>query len=599
MNNDSSMDIAITGISIKFPGASSLDEFKANIYAGVDSAGSIPKSRIDELASYIKAVDRNDEVNFKKGAYINRISDFDYKFYNITLREAISTHPAQRLFLDCAVLAAEDAGYGLSRIAQTETGVFVGHISQATGVTYNDIINVSEDTVSATGTIDASIAGRVSYFLNLIGPSVVVDTACSSSFAALNAAINSIYCGECSQAIVGGVQIDVFPEDVGVEIGIESQDGHTYPFDGSHSGTGEGEGVAAIFIKPLEEALDDHDHIYGIIKAVSVNQDGRSIGLSAPNPLAQVNLICSSLSKAKLKASDIDYAEFHGTGTKVGDPVEYKAATEAFKRCGGEKGKCSIGSVKANINHLYACSGLAGLIKCCMIMSNQYFPPQINIVNINKEIKLEGSLFRIDRERRRRKTDHKLCCSVSNFGFSGTNFHAILEEAEHFSSADDGSERLFILSAATRSALADSVLEMALFIKRHRELSLNDICYTMACREQFRHRLAFIVSSVDELIDRLSNFDFTAAEATGVFCGKARDAKEMGTFGFLTPAQKRAAVQSINEMLQDEKKLNLNHIARLFVAGVNADIGRLFDNAYKQHLPGYQFEKCRCWPEIK
>lgn len=288
--------------------------------------------------------------------------------------------PRQRLFLESAWSTLEDAGYSGGQLSGTKTGIYVGLSSDGSNE-YFKLIEQGDPSLiglSTAGNIKSFIASRLAYILDLQGPSMIIDTACSSSLVALHVACQAIKNNECEAALVGGVNIKIFPkteEENKMGIGISSSDSKIRTFDDQADGTNSGEGVASILIKPLHKAIRDRDHIYAVIKGSAVNQDGSSVGITAPNMTAQENVIVEAWRQAHVDPRTITYWEAHGTGTKLGDPIEVHAIQRAFSRFTDRKQFCAIGSLKTNIGHLDSLAGLAGLMKAVMAIQYKKYRP--------------------------------------------------------------------------------------------------------------------------------------------------------------------------------------------------------------------------------
>ncbi len=324
-----SNDIAIIGIAIKFPKADNVDQFWDILSNGVDCIRELPNERRRDTDKYIRYAELNiDSSAFSEGGYIESIAEFDNDFFGISPKEAELTDPEQRIFLQLAYQCIEDAGYMGEKIKGTNTGVFVGYGGDSE---YKSIIaSTKNNNVNVTGNLGSFVSSRIAYMLDLTGPTMVIDTSCSSSLTALHIACESIISHSCSMALVGGVQL--FPIPIRRHpIGAESSTGRTKAFDDSSDGTGSGEGVGVIMIKSLSEAINDGDNIYAIIKGSAINGDGNTIGLTAPNPLSQEKVIVQAWENAKIDPETITYIEAHGTGTKLGDPIELTAIKKAFQ----------------------------------------------------------------------------------------------------------------------------------------------------------------------------------------------------------------------------------------------------------------------------
>jgi acyl transferase domain-containing protein len=350
----SSKDIAIIGMALRFPNADSIEEFWRILEDGVDCIGDIPEIRKNDINNYLEYSDLVENTGFIKAAYMKEIDKFDCGYFRISPKEAELMDPHHRMFMEVAIEALEDAGYGGNKLAGSRTGVYVG-LTNFKQKGYSDIIAEIEPgslSTAVSGNLPSMIPSRISYFLDLKGPSMAVDTACSSSLTAVHIACQALRNGECDMALTGSVKIHIFPLNSSWQLGIESSDGKTKAFDESADGTGIGEGVAALLLKPYNKAVEDGDNIYAIIKGSAVNQDGSSIGITAPNSIAQADVIQKAWENAGIDPETITYIEAHGTGTKLGDPIEIDGIQRAFEKYTDKKQFCSIGSLKTNIGHL-------------------------------------------------------------------------------------------------------------------------------------------------------------------------------------------------------------------------------------------------------
>ena len=336
-----SADIAVVGMALKTSLADNPEKFWQKIIMRRNGIGIIPPARKEDADRYLNFINyrnnkgRGKPYDYFKSSYLGNVDKFDYQYFGLSPQEARLMDPSQRLFLETVIAAVENAGISKDKLAGTKTGVFVGYASTRVKLEYSNIIDViSPDLGSqaSPGNISAIIPSRISHYLNLKGPSLVINSACSSSLVAVHTACRSIVNGECEQVIAGGIKIDLFPLTDFPWLGAESMDGTTRTFDGDTEGTGIGEGVAAVLLKPLDRALRDRDNIYAVIKGSAINQDGRSAGLTAPNARAQEEVIVSAWQAAGIDPSTVSYIEAHGTGTKLGDPIEIEGITQAFRR---------------------------------------------------------------------------------------------------------------------------------------------------------------------------------------------------------------------------------------------------------------------------
>lgn len=611
---DVNSHIAIIGMAVNVPGAANIEEFWGNLCGGVESVGPIPAGRKRDIEEYLNSLGNEKESVFRDSGFIYEIDKFDHEFFKILKREGIAMSPSQRLFLQTAYSSIENAGYGGTALKSSRTGVYVGYISDLDGYQYQDIVKQSKDSQSATGALTANISGRLSYFMDFKAPSILVDSACSSSMSALNLACQGIYNGDCDQAIVGGVQLKVLPMISHDNIGIESPDGHTRPFADDANGTGEGEGIVSILIKPYEKAVEDNDNIYAVIRSIHSNQDGYSVGLSAPNPEAQTALVNEALVKASVKAEEITYIEAHGTGTKLGDPIEIHALTQAYRMQTDREQFCALGSVKSNIGHLYASSGLVSLIKCSLMLTRRMIPASINIKALNSRIQFENSPFYVNLQNKKWETNTlPRRCGVSNFGFSGTNCHTILEEyiePEHASQADKAFP--FVLSATTRAGLNLIVKAYYDYLYLNSSIRLPDICFTTSMgRGHYQYRLAIVVKDTKELIRKLAEFEYATQTSSGIYVGSVKgvqNSRKEVQWGELTGDEieqlNHSTVKSISSFTKSlenaDRDLFIGKLCSLYVRGANPVWKGLFKHEYVKRisLPTYIFNAQRCWPQF-
>lgn len=423
-------EIAVIGMAVNFPMAENIKEYWENLKSGKDCIREFPEHRRRDIEGYAKFLGK--EPEYIQAGFLEHIDLFDNRFFRISPMEAMLMSPAQRLFLEVAYGAFYDAGYEKEKLDGSKTGVYAGYIGDFEGHLYRDMLeNLTSlfSTVGVSGNLSSVIAGRVSYSLNLTGPSMVIDTACSSSLVALHTACRDIRDGICDMALAGGVKLCMLPTQSDEKIGIESSDGRTRTFDERADGTGIGEGCAAVVLKPLRKAERDGDYIYGVIKGGFINQDGASSAMTAPNPSAQRDLYLEAWRDAGIHPEDISYIETHGTGTKLGDPIEIEGLTKAFRKFTQRTQFCGAGSVKSNIGHLYEAAGIASFIKTILALNMKEIPQNIHFEMPNPQIDFIHSPFYVVGESTKWESEgKKRLAGVSAFGFSGTNCHMIVEE---------------------------------------------------------------------------------------------------------------------------------------------------------------------------
>ena len=494
--------IAIIGMAGRFPGAGNLDAFWRNLAGGVESISRFGDDELLAAGESAATIRRPEYVRAR--AVLDDVDRFDAAFFGFSPREAETTNPQHRLFLECAWEALESAGYVPDR-APGRVGVFGGSSSNAywLGLLRGEAAESLDGFQVTIGNDKDYLATRVSYKLNLRGPSVAVQTACSTSFAAVHMACRSLLAGECEMALAGGVTVNV-PQRVGYlfqEGGIASPDGHCRAFDAAAAGTVSGEGVGIVVLKPLAAALADGDAIRAVILGSALNNDGAGkMGYTAPGVEGQELVIRAALASAGVAAGSIGYVEAHGTGTPLGDPVEVAALTRAFagEREGEESvpaGSRALGSLKSNVGHMDAAAGIGGLIKTALALERRAIPPSLHFTRPNPQIDFAAAGFFVPTELRPwpRGAEPRRA-GVSSFGIGGTNVHAILEEAPDVASPPSARPQLLLpLSAAGPAALAAQAARLAEHLEHHPEQALADVAYTLQVgRKVFGHRRAVV-----------------------------------------------------------------------------------------------------------
>lgn len=513
--------IAVIGMSCRFPGgANSPKEFWNLLKAGFDSSIEVPASRwnIDEY--YDLAPDAPGKIVSRKSCFLNiDIKGFDTNFFEISPRETEYLDPQQRLLLEVTWEALENAGIKPSTLKLSNTGVFIG----ISGHDYGDSLlrNLHDDEIEAyfaTGNASSTAAGRISYLFGLQGPCFPIDTACSSSLVALHQACLSLRYKESDVAISGGVNLLLSPH-LSIDFSqahMLAPDGHCKTFDASADGYVRGDGCGILILKRLSDALKNNDQILTLIKGSAVNQDGPSSGLTVPNGPAQIKLIKQALGRAKLQPNDIDYIEAHGTGTSLGDPIEFNALNQVFS--GKRTNPLVVGTVKTNIGHTESAAGIAGVIKTILALQNEEIPRHLHFSKINPEIELDKIPAKIplDAIDWNRNTTRPRRAGVSSFGFSGTNSHVILEESPI--TVDDipieiqtlltHRDHFLFISAKNKESLNLQIEQYKKFLSET-SASIANICYTsQEGRELFDHLAIFKGTTVDELKTKLEKHEF-------------------------------------------------------------------------------------------
>lgn len=507
--NLNGFEIAVIGMACRFPGATNVDQFWRNLRDGVESISFF--SDAEMIAAGVDPKSLTDPNLVKAGGALADIELFDASFFGYSPREAELIDPQQRFFLECAWEALETAGYDPQGIEDT-TGVFAG--VGMNGYMFNiysaqSLVNTTDEMQIALGNDKDYLATRVSYKFNLRGPSVNVQSACSTSLLATHLACQSLLSGACDIALAGGVTINI-REKTGYfyrEGGINSPDGHTRAFDAAAQGVVGGSGVGVVVLKRLEDALQSGDSILAVIKGSAANNDGSlKVGFTAPSVDGQAAVIGAALDLAGVTPETISYVETHGTATRLGDPIEVAALTQAFRERTSKAGFCAIGAVKTNVGHLDTAAGVAGLIKTVLALKHKEIPPSLHYQKPNPQIEFTGTPFFVNRELAQWESNGHPCrAGVSSFGIGGTNVHVILEEAPPAPPADISKPwQVLVLSAKTEAALSAKTMALAEHLKEHSEFNLADVAYTLqAGRTPFSHRRIVVCRDREEAIRTL------------------------------------------------------------------------------------------------
>ncbi len=511
--------IAVIGLGCRFPGNAATPEgFWRILEAGTDAVREIPRERWDTEAYYDPDPAAPAKMSTRWAGLLDQVDQFDGEFFGIAPREAAAMDPQQRLLLEVAWEAFSDAGYPPESLSDSTTGVFFAvYNSDYARLQFSDPLTIGAHTSS--GTSHGVAAGRLSYLLNLHGPSIAIDTACSSSLVAIHLACQSLRAGECSLAIAGGVSLLLTPEET-VSLskwGMLAPDGRCKTFDASANGFVRGEGCGIVTLKRLADAISDGDRIYAVIRGSAVNQDGRSAVLTAPNGLAQQAVLRQALNNARVTGDQLTYVEAHGTGTALGDPIEIEALAAVIGNPRQDGSSCRVGSVKTNLGHLEAASGIAGLIKVILCMRHEMIPPHLHFKALNPLISLEGTCLEIgsDAIPWPISTAPRIA-GVSSFGFGGTNAHVILEEPPRLPNRRGSTTNpnrgpwILPISARDHRGLAQLALDYSeLLMAKRPEVnkSLRDICYTASLRRwHYPYRAAFVGETAEEVAERISRY---------------------------------------------------------------------------------------------
>jgi phthiocerol/phenolphthiocerol synthesis type-I polyketide synthase E len=509
-NQNSDLDIAVIGMSAHFPGAKTAEEFWRNLRSGTESITFFSDNELLE-AGVDPALLKN--PNYVKAApLLDNVEYFDAPFFKFSPREAEITDPQHRIFLECAWEALENAGYDPERYGGS-IAVYAG-ASMNTYFLFNGLgasFRVP-DMALLMGNDKDFLTTRVSYKLNLKGPSVAIGCACSTSLVAVHIACQSLLNQDCDMALAGGVSIQV-PQKTGYlyqEGDIGSPDGHCRTFDANAQGTIFGSGVGVVLLKRLNDAIADGDSIHAVIKGSAVNNDGSGkVGYTAPGVDGQTSVFLQAMTNAGVSADTISYVEAHGTGTALGDPIEVTSLTRAFRAHTDKKGYCAIGSVKTNIGHLDVAAGISGFIKTVLALEHKMIPPTLHYQKANPEIDFENSPFYVNNKLMAWESPYPRHAGINSFGIGGTNAHIILEEAPVIKASGESRPwQLLLFSARTGTALDTATTNLVEHFKNNRDINLADAAYTLQVgRKAFNHRQMLVCRDTDDAINILGTVD--------------------------------------------------------------------------------------------
>lgn len=536
-NQRSNEPIAIVGIGCRFPGAGNPDEFWKLLSGGVDAIREVPKSRWDVDAFYDPEPATPEKMNTRYGGFVDRVDRFDPGFFGIAMREAEKMDPQQRLLLEVAWESLENSGIAPDDLSGSSTGVFIGISNSDYRLLYKELSEI--DAYLATGTCLCIAANRLSYILNLRGPSMAIDTACSSSLVAAHLACQSLRRGESNLCIAGGVNLILSPEGTITlsQARMMAPDGRCKTFDASADGYVRGEGCGAMVLKRLSDAVADHDNIWAVIPGSAVTQDGLTNGLTAPNGPSQQAVIRQALADAGCHPHDISFIETHGTGTSLGDPIEVRSLRNVLMKDRPADRPCWLGAVKTNVGHLEAAAGIAGLLKLVLSLHHKQIPPNLHFNKLNPYISLDGTTFKLPGDCIDWSCgSNKRIAGISSFGFGGTNCHLIVEEAPEAVVAPETPERpshLLVLSAKSQDALRDMAGQYdAFLVGEGDDDSLGAVCHTAAVgRSRFDYRAAFVGSTREDFNNQLKAFA-TDGSAEPIPRSRGRQKKQKVAFLF-------------------------------------------------------------------
>ncbi len=587
------IDIAVIGMAGIFADSPDVESFWENLRSGKDSIREIPSDHFDYQNWFDPNPMAADKMYSKWGSFVDDVGKFDSGFFNISPREAALMDPQLRKLLQVIYSTAEDAGYA-SRLSGTKTGMYVGGCFHD----YNSEMSSHMTTVdphSGTGNAATMLANRPSFYFNLYGPSLAVDTACSSSLVALHLAYKALKQNECEMAFAAGTNLLLSPSHYKYfcSIGALSPTGRCHTFDSRADGYVPGEAVAAVLLKPLKKALADGDNIHAVIKGSAINHGGYTPSVTAPSVKQEAQVILDAWKDAGIDPRTIGYIEAHGTGTKLGDPIEINALRMVFKDHQDVKPYCAIGSAKAHIGHAEGAAGITGVIKAILSLKKGEIPVMPKFEELNPYIKLEGSPIYINRRVEEWKpfNGQPRRAGVSSFGFGGSYAHVVVEEFKsdgYSGKPENETPEIFVFSARSRERLKKHVENVKAFIEKNRPGAsmLADIAYTLQIgRQPMEERLAVVAASSEELIEALQRFIFGNMSGERIYYGSPGKAN-MG-------AEILSNDDDAGEMiLKWFQKGKLDKLAQLWVNGMQLTWPRVTAGKSRQivSLPTYPFE---------
>jgi acyl transferase domain-containing protein/acyl carrier protein len=605
--------IAVVGAACRFPGKVDGNEaFWRLLSRGGDAITEVPASRWDIDQFFDTNPDAPGKMYTRWGGFLEGHDEFDAMHFGIAPREAAAMDPQQRMLLEVSWAALEDAGIPPDRIANSDTGVYVG-ISTHDYAELRFIASQWEPTDAYAGIGNAAsvAAGRLSYVYGWRGPSMAVDTACSSSLVALHLACQGLRLRECSMALVGGVNLILSPELTisFCRARMMAADGRCKTFDSSADGYVRGEGCGVVVLKRLADAVRGRDRVLAVIRGTAVNQDGRTNGLTAPSGPAQESVIRAALANAWLEPNDVDYLEAHGTGTQLGDAIEARALVNVFGRSREREHPLIVGSVKTNVGHLEAAAGMAGLLKVILALEHSEIPPHLHLTTQNPQLRFAEYSIEIETAHRAWRHGSRLrIAGVSSFGFSGTNAHVIVEEPPVEQASTQAEERpihLLTLSAKTPAALKSLARSYEAHLALHPDQSIANVAFTAnAGRTHHLHRIAVVAKSTSHVLEKLAAFRAgrdSAGHVSGqrveapligfLFTGQGAQYPRMGRSLYETHPVFHSAMDECESLYRESASGSL-----LDVVNGNGNGGQLNETRFTQPaLFAFEYAMTRMW----
>ncbi len=586
-NSDTCDAVAVIGLSCIMPGSEDADSYFEHLVQGDDLISVVPRERWDWN-------DYEGDTNQKWGGFINDVQNFDSKFFRISPKEATLMDPQHRLFIQTVWNTIEDAGYKAEDLRGSNTGIFVG----ICGWDYNEVLRANSNQVeslSVIGIAHSVLPNRISYLMDWHGPSEPIDTACSSSLVALHKAVEQIRTNHCDYAIAGGVNLILTPT-VSISFhkaGMLSPNGRCRAFDSEADGYVRGEGVGAVLLKKYSKAVEDGDHIYAVIKGSAVNHGGQVNSFTVPNPNSQADVIVQAWKNAQIEPDTISYIEAHGTGTKLGDPVEIQGIRKAFMAAGIQNFDdkfCAIGSVKSNIGHLEAAAGIAGIIKVIKALEHKIIPPTIHFNNLNPHIRMDQTPLYIASGKAKQWPDRydinsKIIpkrAGISSFGFGGVNAHIVFEEApERVIQFEDKKQYPFVLSAKNEEQLrVYAKVMMDYLLSNKKPENLRDISYSLVIgREPMEYRLGFYAENRLHAAKILQQYLDNFKSDNIYYHDNKHDNKQL--------AEDKERI----EIIKEKDAL----VGWIYNVDTDALVQACMNSGRRISLPGYPFAKIRHW----
>ncbi len=601
--------IAIIGLSGRYPEAVDIEAYWHNLREGKDCIIEVPKERWDWREYFSDDRSQSGHHYSKWGGFISGVDEFDPLFFNISPLEAELMDPQERLFLQHAWMAIEDAGYTRESLQVPYAQDLPGQVGVYAGVMYVEYQLFGAEATARGKRLGiagsaASIANRVSYVLNLHGPSMTLDTMCSSSLTAIHIACQDLKQGRTSLAIAGGVNVTIHPNKYLVLSGGQfiSSDGHCQSFGEGGDGYIPGEGVGVVVLKRLSEAKRDGDHIYGIIRGSALTHGGKTNGYSVPNPQAQTSAISRALAESHTDVRHISYIEAHGTGTKLGDPIEIAALSKAFRSSTQDTEFCLIGSAKSNIGHCESAAGIAGLTKVLLQMQHQQIVPSLHSAQLNPHIDFPKTPFVVNQSLKpweQPVIDGRTLpriAGISSFGAGGSNAHMIVEEYQVPAPQPTAFTEVVVpLSAKTAEQLQQKARDLLGFVRpRQNTIDLVSVAYTLQTgREAMDERLGFVVSSVGQLLEKLQAFVAGEQRIEDAYQGQVkRNSDALSLFSTDADLQ-----QTIDKWIVNKK---FSKLLDLWAKGLEPNWSKLYGEAKPRRisLPTYPFARERYWIDI-